>query len=108
MAGVISNDFKLVDEDFDWSSGDFEVSESSMEHLSALMASVTGDYINLPSLGVNLQSYLNGPLNDSTIELQRVISNNMKLDGFSTNKLSIQGNLSSSELNIEASGERIR
>jgi hypothetical protein len=108
MAGVISNDFKITDEDFDWSSGDFQISESSMEHLNAIMASVTGDYINNPQLGVNLNTYVNSPLGNSTVELQRVISANMKLDGFSVSKLSIKGDLSSSKLNIETSGDRVR
>ena len=108
MAGVVSNDFKLLDDDFDWSSGDFELQESSIEHLNALIASVSGEYINEPRLGVNLNSYLNSPLNQSTVQLQRIISTNMKLDGFSTSKLSITGDLSKSQLNIESSGERNR
>lgn len=108
MAGVISNDFKITDEDFDWSSGDFVEVESSMEHLNALMESVTGDYINNTQLGVNLNEFSNSPLSNSTIELQRVVSQNMKLDGFSVSKLSVNGDISSSTLNIETSGDRVR
>ncbi len=109
MAGVIANDFKLTEDgEFDWSTGDFEIVESSMEHLNALIESVTGEYINNPQIGVNLQQYLNSPLNNTTIQLQRIISQNMQLDGFSTNKLSLKGDLSRSQLDIEASGERVR
>ena len=109
MAGVIANDFKLTEDgEFDWTTGDFQIEESSMENLNALIESVTGEYINNPQIGVNLQQYLNSPLNNSTIQLQRIISQNMQLDGFSTNLLTVSGNISTSELDIQVSGERVR
>lgn len=105
---VESNDFKLVDGDFDWSSGDFEVIESSVEHLAAIMESVTNDYKQDPQLGVNLNLYLNGPLNSSTIDLKRVISDNMVRDGFRVTDLNVKGDLSKNKLDIQSSGERLR
>ena len=102
-------DYKLdTNGDFDFSGGDFNIEESSMEHLNAIVQSVTGDYVLEPQLGVNLQLYLNSPLSKSTAELQRVMSANLRLDGFSTNKFSVSGDLSKSELNIESSAVRIR
>jgi len=102
-------DFLLDDEfDFDWSSGDFEVIESSQEHLAAILDSVSNDYKQDPLIGVNLPSYVNGPLNSSVIDLKRIISDNMRRDGFKVTDLVVNGNLSLNQLNIQTSGERLR
>ncbi len=102
-------DYKLdSDGDFDFTGGDFNIVESSVEHLNAIVLSVTGDYVLQPQLGVNLNRYINSPLNNSTIELQRIMSDNLKLDGFSTNKFTVSGDLSKDELNIDSSAIRIR
>lgn len=101
-------DIKLLDGDLDFTTGDLAIEESSIEHLSAIMNSVTNDYKQDPQIGVNLQLFLNGPLNSSTIELKRIISDNMRRDGFRVDELRVSGDLSKNQLDIKTSGERIR
>jgi hypothetical protein len=101
-------DFKLTEGDLDFSTGDLTLTESSIEHLYALVNSVTNDYKLDSTFGVNLIQYLNSPLNSSVIELKRIIKSNMTYDGFSTDLLSVSGNLSMEELIINASGQRVK
>ena len=109
MAGFDSGDFKLEDGDLDFTGGDLNITiDSSMEHLDALMQSVTGEYLENVEIGVNLQEYINSPLNHSVIELQRVISANMKADGFAVSNLKVNGNISENNLEIKTAGERTR
>ena len=61
--GIKAFDWKLDENgDYDFSSGDFEIVESSLIHLENLIGSVTADYKFAPQFGVNLNSFLNSSL----------------------------------------------
>jgi hypothetical protein len=107
--GIKAFDWKLDENgDYDFSSGDFEIVESSLIHLENLIGSVTADYKFAPQFGVNLNSFLNGELENSNIALSRSIKDNMKRDGFRTTNLLVKGDIASNTLNIKTKGERIR
>ncbi|TKT89468.1 hypothetical protein [Dyadobacter frigoris] len=81
-------DFQL-DENGDLviSGSDFAVTESTLQHQSDIILSAKGWWKHSPSLGVNLQSYVNE--NGTAPGLVRAISQELERDGMTVDSVAI-------------------
>lgn len=64
--------------------GDFEVGESSVQHIEDILISSPGEYKQNPLIGASIRQALNGSLDG---DLKRMIQINLERDGFTVNSI---------------------
>ena len=76
-----------------FANGDFNVGFSDRQHIEDVLLAKPGDYKMVPTLGVNVRSWMNGTISPREVEnLQRTIRLNLQLDGATNIRESINPN----------------
>ena len=93
--------------DIQWVNGDIAFRDSYDENLEALIGSLQGEYKTDLNIGVNMQDYLNSPLN-TTNKLRLSVLNNLDIDGWEPTQFTFDQDIASSKLNININALKIR
>lgn len=91
------------DDDFLIINGDLQIGNSNEELLNSLFLSHLNEWKNNPSVGINIENYLNGDITQSLI-LQQNIRTEMVADGFVVQDLKVDSDLTS--INISTNADR--
>lgn len=77
----------LLDQDGDLliQDGDFVLGESDQQHVELIMTATKGSFLQHPTLGVNIASFINKQ-NTELSELRRSVEVNLKADGYKVNE----------------------
>lgn len=106
--GIIAYDLKTEDGDFIFEDGDFRIEDSNQEHANAIMVSNLGEWKQVPDLGIGIDNFLNGAGVTEAKILEQNIRRQFKQDGFKTQDLKIDFNLSTSKLIVKTNAIRLR
>lgn len=95
----------LLDDDGDFliQNGDLVIGPSNEELLNSLFLSHFNEWKNNPSVGINIENYLNGDITQSLI-LQQNMRTEMVADGFVVQDLKVDSDLTS--INISTNADR--
>jgi len=95
----------LLDEndDLQFQDGDFKIGYSDQQHVEHIIKAFPGQYYQTPKIGVGIKKYLNASVSKQTVK--RNIKENLELDNYRVNEVSIQGSID--EMNISIDAERM-
>ena len=94
-----ANDILLDDEnDFKLLNGDFFVGGSDEQHIQHLLQSVKGNFLQFPTVGVQITDFINGNL--SKVELEKRVRLELTKDGYFLKTLTID--LETGQISIDA------
>lgn len=105
---IIAYDLATEEGDFIFKDGDFNIVDSNQEHAAAIMVSNVGEWKQTPNLGVNINSYLNSPGSTTALFIEQKVAVQLKADGFKTQDLKIEFDLSKENLTVKTNAIRIR
>lgn len=80
--------------------GDFDVVVANDEHSKAIIYSFTGDWVQYPNLGCNIQDYLNGDLDP--LNIRNIIESQLKIDGFVVDSFQLNRGSKNAEIAIKS------
>lgn len=81
LKNIKAQDLRVDDEgELMFLNGDFDVVVANDEHAKSIIYSYTGDWVQYPSVGCNIQDYLNGDIDP--VSIQGLIETQLKIDGF--------------------------
>lgn len=101
LKDVKAQDIRVNDDgDLVFIGGDFDVVVANDEHSKAIIYSFTGDWVQYPNLGCNIQDYLNGDIDP--LKMQNLIEAQLKIDGFVIDSLQINKVSKNAEIAIKS------
>jgi hypothetical protein len=106
---VIAYDLKVEDSnDFIFKNGDFVVVDSNQQHSVAIMESNKGEWKMNPFLGVDINRYLNGNGVLTGTILEQEVRRQFKNDGFKTQDLEVDVDISTNKVILSTNAIRLR
>lgn len=95
---MVSNDFLLNSNgDLLIKNGDFVIGPSDNQHIKDIINSNPGDWQEFPTVGVGIDSYING---SDLYELNQNIKLQLGNDGYDVNKININYDYSTATYNV--------
>ena len=83
-------DILLIENEYDFSNGDFNIGESDTQHIQDIVFETTGAYKQYPLVGVGIVSYLNS--SGAQLLLSREMQIQLETDGYLVNEIAFDGN----------------